>query len=513
MKRFICDLKKEFHGYNGKKLVSDLMAGITVAAVALPLALAFGVSSGATAASGLLTAIISGLIIAALGGAFYQISGPTGAMAAILMSIVATYGMGGVFCATVMAGIMLVLCGILHIGKLTAFIPMPVITGFTSGIAITIALGQLDNFLGVTSSGSSALEKVASYFAVGITPNITAVIIGLAVILFMVFYPKKLNAIVPSSLVSIILATAASMIFSLPVDTVGEIPKTIFLDQRLSLSDFKLDNIKTLISPAISIAALGMVESLLCGASAGRMTGVKLNADRELIAQGIGNIAAPFFGGIPATAAIARTSVAIKSGAQTRLCGIFHSLFILASMLLLGPIMAKIPLSALSGVLLVTSWRMNEWETIKYIFSHKFKGGMVKFLVTMIATIVFDLTVAIIIGVVIALVLTDAKLSKLDINTSDSDGEETTVHICGAMIFANTESIEEMLDTLSQKKNVTFCLDGVSLIDISGAKEFLSLCEQLHDRGVAIKIDGAVDSVSKMLDRSGIASLLDAWTD
>ena len=182
-------------------------------------------------------------------------------------------------------------------------------------------------------------------------------------------------------------------------------------------------------------------------------------------------------------------------------------------MLLLGPIMAKIPLSALSGVLLVTSWRMNEWETIKYIFSHKFKGGMVKFLVTMIATIVFDLTVAIIIGVVIALVLTVAKLSKLDINTSDSDGEETTVHICGAMIFANTESIEEMLDTLSQKKNVTFCLDGVSLIDISGAKEFLSLCEQLHDRGVAIKIDGAVDSVSKMLDRSGIASLLDAWTD
>ncbi len=509
LKKYVSDLKKEFSGYNVKGLLSDLMAGVTVAAVALPLALAFGVSSGATAASGLLTAIVAGLVIALFGGAFYQISGPTGAMAAILMSIVATYGMSGVFVATVMAGVILVLCGLLKIGKLTAFIPMPVITGFTSGIAITIALGQIDNFLGVSSVGSSAIEKVGSYFTLGITPNIQALIIGLCVILFMVFYPKKWNAAVPSSLVSIILATAVCMIFSLPVNTVGEIPKTIFLDTRLNISDFTLENISALISPAVSIAALGMVESLLCGASAGRMTGVKLDADRELVAQGLGNIAAPFFGGIPATAAIARTSVAIKSGAKTRLCGIFHALFILASMLLLGPIMARIPLCALAGVLLVTAWRMNEWETIKYIFCRKFKSGILQFLITMTATVVFDLTVAIIIGVVLALVHTVVRLSKLDIDIEDDGEEESHVHIKGAMIFSDTEQVDELIPVLAEKKNVTLMLGGVLILDVSGAKELYEMCEQLQARKVNVKIEGEGESVHRMLCRAGVIELLE----
>lgn len=235
MKKYFRDLKTEFAGYNGARLLKDLMAGLTVAAVALPLALAFGVSSGATAASGLLTAIISGFFISLLGGAFYQISGPTGAMAAILMSIIAQYGMAGVFTATIMAGILLVLAGVFHLGRVTAYIPMPVIAGFTSGIAVIIALGQLDNFFGVTSTGSSAVEKFISYFTNGFSPNWISVIIGAAVIAFMTVYPKKWNAVVPASLVSIILATAAAMIFSLTLRLSEQFPRRFFLRSVLAL--------------------------------------------------------------------------------------------------------------------------------------------------------------------------------------------------------------------------------------------------------------------------------------
>lgn len=194
------------------------------------------------------------------------------------------------------------------------------------------------------------------------------------VILFMVFYPKKWNAVVPASLIAIILATAFVMLFHLKVNLVGEIPSSLILSERFSFAEFDLSSIRNLLAPAVSVAALGMVESLLCGASAGRMTGVRLNNDRELVAQGVGNILSPLLGGIPATAAIARTSVAIKSGAQTRLTGIFHSVILLISMLALGPIMAQIPLSALAGVLLVTAWRMNEWDTSNTFFHGSLKA-------------------------------------------------------------------------------------------------------------------------------------------
>lgn len=519
IKKYITDLKSEFSGYNGKTFSKDLMAGLTVAAVALPLALAFGVSSGATAAAGLLTAIICGFAISLFGGAFYQISGPTGAMAAILMSIIAKYGMSGVFVATVIAGILLVLAGVFRLGKLTAFIPMPVIAGFTSGIAVIIALGQLDNFFGVTSVGDSAVTKVASYFTNGFAPNPMAIIIGILVILFMVFFPKKWNAVVPSSLLSIILATAASMIFSLDVGVVGEIPSTLILPERFTLSSLDLGSVAGLISPAISIAALGMVESLLCGASAGRMTGVRLDNDRELIAQGIGNILSPFFGGIPATAAIARTSVAIKSGANTRLAGMIHAIVLLVSMLVLGPVMSQIPLSALAGVLLVTAWRMNEWETIKYIFAGKFKGASLKFVATMISTIVFDLTVAILIGIVIALMLLVNRLSRIEINYDSvrperlmrKDAEIAGVHkgatvayISGAMIFANAQAIADMEERFADGTSAIFSMRGVSYMDISGAQGFLELIETLKAKEIEVFVCGASTAVLTMMERSGI---------
>ncbi len=523
IKNYVTQLKSEFRNYSGADCMKDLMAGLTVAAVALPLALAFGVSSGSTAAAGLVTAIIAGLVIGTLSGGYYQISGPTGAMAAILISIIARYGMQGVFTATLIAGILLVLCGIFHIGRLTGFIPAPVITGFTSGIAVIIALGQIDNFFGVTSEGSSAILKLLSYSQLGFPVNIQAAALGLFVVLFMVFFPKKWNAVVPASFLSIIFATVLSVILNLDIQTVGAIPKTLFLDTRLDLSAITPDHLSGLIGPAVSIAMLGMIESLLCGASAGKMANVRLNSDQELVAQGIGNIILPFFGGIPATAAIARTSVALKSGARTRLTGIFHALGLLAFMFILGPVMAKIPLSALAGVLMVTAFRMNDWQEIRYIFSHHFKGAAAKYLITMAATIVFDLTTAILIGVVTALVLLVSRLANIEINyekvnmdrvrSSDAAlakefGNAVVAYLTGSVIFANTQAIEELETCTKEYDTVLLSMRGVSYMDISGAIAFMHVLSDLQAEGKRILLCGVPTSTMAMLKRSDIYDMI-----
>ncbi len=520
---FADSLKQEFKGYNTSKLTQDLMAGLTVAAVALPLALAFGVSSGTTAGAGLITAIIAGLIMSPLAGGYYQISGPTGAMAAILMSLVATYGIDGVYIATLVAGIILLLCGVLRLGKLTSFIPAPVITGFTSGIAVIIALGQIDNFFGTHSEGSSAIAKLFSYARLGFSPNLNAILLGGFVVLFMVFFPKKWNAMIPASLLSIILATAASLFMKLDVSMVGEIPKTLIPESRLTLSALNMKTAGELITPAFSIAILGMIESLLCGASAGRMTGVRLNSNQELIAQGVGNILLPFFGGIPATAAIARTSVAVKSGAQTRLVGVFHAVGLLISMFLLAPVMSQIPLAALAGVLMVTAWRMNEWESIHYIFSHKFKGAMLEFVATMAATIIFDLTIAILVGVLIGLVFLLTRLSFIEINYEDVDmgrmnvtdpilceryKNAKVVYITGPMIFANTQAVSDIAGRVKGADTVLFSMRGVSNIDISCAQTLRELIEGLRSQGVDVALCGLPARTMQMMQRSDLKDVI-----
>lgn len=266
VKQFSQNLKKEFLGYNRGKLIKDLLAGITVAAVALPLALAFGVSSGATAAAGLITAILAGLMIGALSGASYQISGPTGAMSAILASIVVKYGLQGVFLATLMAGIILVLAGVFKLGRLVSIIPTPVITGFTSGIAIIIALGQIDHFFGTSSSGETVLQRLASYRSLGFSPQWQTVVIGMAVVLIMVFWPRKWQSVLPSSLSALIVVTALNeLLLHWQVTSVGEIPRTLLPATRLLPSEIVASDLYGLLIPACSIAALGMIESLLCG--------------------------------------------------------------------------------------------------------------------------------------------------------------------------------------------------------------------------------------------------------
>ena len=522
VKEWISDLKKEFKGYNKQKFSKDVMAGLTVTAVALPLALAFGVSSGADAASGLITAILSGLIMSLLAGAFYQISGPTGAMSAILLSLVAKLGLQGVFLAGALAGIFLILAGIFKLGKLTAFIPMPVITGFTSGIAIIIAMGQIDNFFGTTSMGETAIQKLISYGSLGFSPDIITTVIGICTVLFMIFFPKKWSKVVPSSLLAIILSTAICMLFSIPTATVGSIPTTLLPETRLLFSEIDISKLKAVIAPAISIALLGMIESLLCGASAGRMTGVRLKSDRELIAQGIGNFIVPFFGGVPSTAAIARTSVAIKSGAQTRLTGVIHGLGLLFSMLFLAPVMSNIPMASLAGILMVTAFRMNEWSAIKQFFSGKFKSSIAKYLVTMVATVAFDLTIAIVIGIALALVLLVSKLSQLKIaydtvhterlgdNAILKEEYKNTLvcYITGPLLFANADMIDSIFDHAKNSSTLLLSMRAVPQMDISAGNALYDLVVALQKKGIKVLFCGVSEDLMTMMERMKIDSLV-----
>lgn len=520
---FIADLKNEFNRYDGSKFSKDLMAGLTVAAVALPLALAFGVGSGATAASGLITAIIAGFIIGALSGASFQVSGPTGAMTAILIMLVHKHGLNGIFVAGFMAGIMLILAGIFKLGRIIYFIPSSVITGFTSGIAIIIALGQLDNLFGVTSAGDLAITKLISYFTDGFDPDFPTLVIGLLVVAIMILWPKKWNARFPSSLASLIIVIILNSFMKLDVAIVGEIPKTLFLSDRLSLSSISVNELGELFIPALSIAALAMIESLLCGAAAGKLKKEKLNGDRELVAQGIGNVIIPFFGGVPATAAIARTSVVIKSGSETRLAGIIHAVVLLLSMFLLAPIMSAIPLSALSGVLIITAWRMNDWENIHYIFGHRFKSGIAKFAITMCATVVLDLTQAIIVGVAFSAVLIVVRLADIDITISEVENkrlEEIGINIptvpehirvaylTGTIFFAVVEKLKTQLSELENTSVLILSMRGVPVLDLSGLQALTELTINLQQAGTKIMITSVQPKVMKKLERGGLIDII-----
>ena len=519
------DLRREFSGYNAKFFQADLFAGVTVAAVALPLALAFGVGSGADAASGLISAIVSAFLIGALSGASFQISGPTGAMTAILIPLSARYGMQGVLAAGAIAGGILLLAGLLRLGKLVYFLPAPVISGFTSGIAVIIALGQAENLFGVKSHGTETLERFWTIFSDGFAPNWFALTIGVAVIFIMFFWPKKFAARFPGSLAAVLIATVVAFLFRLPVDLVGEIPRTLVHESRLTIDSLLSIHLSDILVPAFSVAALGMIESLLCGVAGGRMKGERLNGDRELIAQGIGNLVLPFLGGVPATAAIARSSVAIKSGGRTRLTGIVQGVVLLLSMFLLAPLMSRIPLPALAGVLMVTAWRMNDWSGIRYIFGRNFKFGVAKFLITMIVTIVFDLTIAIAAGVTFAMIAFVSKVANLDVKVNDVDparvgerlahaGRTQLIYVTGAIFFGSIDRLESGLAE-ADGDVVIVSMRAVPYIDTSGVQSLHEYCERMAATGRAVLFASVNPKVMPMLERAGIVDLLgrDAFFD
>ncbi len=512
--------KDEFGGYSLSKFQQDLLAGLTVAAVALPLALAFGVASGATAAAGLVTAILAGFVIGALSGAPYQISGPTGAMSAVLIVLVQRYGLQGIWVAGFISGLLLLLIGLLKLGRFIAFIPSAVITGFTSGIALIIFIGQIDNFLGVkTKAADAALFKSVGYFKGGFVPDWHAIVFGLIVILTMLLWPKKLNARFPASLLGIILATGLNAALNWPVKVIGEIPQTLLLADRFNPLTFDWTTLPNFIAPALTITALSAIESLLCGAVASNMTGLRLQANQELVGQGIGNMLIPFFGGVPATAAIARTSVGIKSGGQTRLVSIIHAVGLLLSMFLLAPIMAKIPLAALAGVLMVTAVRMNEWHAIQFMFGKRFKTDIIAFLVTMLATITLDLTQAILIGSLMAGAVFLNKIAGIEIDVQDVDPEklkakgiETSgacrhvrvAFLTGPLFFAAAGQFNEAFGNICDTHALILSMRGVPLIDTAGIEAIRNLYERLHKQGGTLMFAGVHENARAMLERGGV---------
>lgn len=518
--------RDEFRGYDRVKFQKDLMAGLTVAAVALPLALAFGVASGATAAAGLITAVVAGLVIGALSGAPYQISGPTGAMSAVLIVLVQRYGLQGMWAASFMAGFLLLFIGLMKLGRFIAFIPSAVITGFTSGIALIIFSGQVDNFLGVkTPATESALMKMVGFFRGGYLPDWHTILLGLVVIVAMIFWPKKWNARFPASLLGIILATLLNSIFRWPVAQIGTIPQTLILADRFNPLAFSWKTLPDFLSPALTITALGAVESLLCGAVASNMTGIRLQANQELIGQGIGNMLIPLFGGVPATAAIARTSVGIKSGGQTRLVSIIHAVGILLSMFLLAPLMSRVPLAALAGVLMVTAFRMNEWEGIRFMFGKRFKSDVAAFLITMVATITLDLTQAILIGSLVGAAVFLNRIANLTVNINEVDadklrqkGIETAgkcshvrvAFLTGPLFFAATGQFNEAFNNLGDTHALILSMRAVPLVDTAGIEVIHRLNNRLKENGGTLMLAGVHENVYEVLNRGGLVDEIGA---
>lgn len=518
--------KDEFSGYTLAKFQQDLLAGLTVAAVALPLALAFGVASGASAAAGLVTAILAGIIMGLLTGAPFQISGPTGAMSAVLIVLVSRYGLAGIWIAGFLSGLFLLVIGLLRLGRFIAFIPAPVISGFTSGIALIIFIGQIDNFLGVkTPATQTAAQKFLSYFHGGFTPSFQTLILGSIVIGTMLLWPAKWNARFPASLLGIILATFVNWILHWSAPMIGTIPQSLLLQSRLSLSNLPWTHLSEFIAPTLTITALGAVESLLCGAVGSNMTGIRLQANQELIAQGVGNMLIPFFGGVPATAAIARSSVGIKSGGQTRLVSIIHAVGLLLSMFLLTPFMERIPLAALAGVLMVTAVRMNEWQAIQFIFGKRFKTDMIAFTITMLATVVLDLTQAILIGSFLAGAVFMNKIASIDIDVQDVDadklrqrGIETegkcqhvrVAFLTGPLFFAATGQFNEAFRNLGDTHALILSMRGVSLVDTAGIESIHRLHERLHQQGGTLMFAGVHDNARMMMERGGLVDAIGA---
>ena len=510
-------LRREFRGYNRRSLLRDALAGMTVGAVALPLALAFGAASVDDAhlsigiCGGLITAVLAGIITGLLGGGSFQISGPTGAMTVILGGIVSgQYGLSGMFLATFLAGAMLLLAGLLHLGALVRFIPRPVVAGFTSGIAIVIALGQLGNFFGVSLQGETTIGKTLHLFSQQMGEiSLCAVLCSVAAIVFLFLYPKKWGKYLPGSLALMVVLTAVTVLFDLPLRQIGDLPRTLLNEQRLLFPAISREMLFAVLPFALTIALLGAVESLLCGACAANMKKEPFDSDIELIAQGIGNMVIPLFGGVPSTAAIARTSVAVKNGGVTRLTSLFQSLFLLICMFALTPAIARVPYTALAGVLMVTAWRMNDWTDIRFMFSHRLYEAITMFLVTMAATVLLDLTYAILLGVCVALVflcvrfaLLQGKLGKKVLRFSPLrvTPADEGLFCSGVLFFGNAERLTRAIAALpAQEEAARIDLSGIRFIDISAAQALRVAAHGAQEAGRPLHFCGVHPEVHRLL--------------
>ena len=411
MKTFQPKIIETLKDYNSKKLVSDLVAGLIVAIIALPLSIALAIASGVAPEKGIYTAIVAGLVISLLGGSRVNISGPTAAFATIVAGIVAQHGISGLAISTIMAGIMLVLFGVLRLGGLIKYIPHSITTGFTSGIAVTIIVGQLKDFFGLTyPAGTHAIETSEKFMAVVnnfSTVNFLAVLVGLAGLLILVFWPKINLSVckkIPASLIAVVVCTAIVKIFAIKVNTIGDLYTISKSLPAFSLPEFSLESIKSLISPAFTIALLAAIESLLSCVVSDGMISDKHNSNTELIAQGVGNICSALFGGIPATGAIARTAANVKNGGRSPVSGITHAIVLLLVLVVLMPYAAWIPMPIIAAVLFMVAYNMSEYKEFIKICKTAPKTDVLVLILTFVLTVVFDLVVAIAVGCVLTFV-------------------------------------------------------------------------------------------------------------
>lgn len=508
------------NGINKEQLSSDVFAGIVVGIVALPLSIAFAVASGVSPEKGLITAIVAGFIISILGGSRVQIGGPTGAFIVILYAIVEEYGIDGLMISTIMAGIFLVIFGFLRLGNLLKYFPHPLIVGFTSGIAVVIFSTQIRDALGlnIEKLPSEFFHKWLTYFSnIGDT-NLYALSITIITILITI-YSKKITTKVPGSFIAIIGITLFVQIASIPVTTIetffGEIPNTF----ALQIPNIELNNLYIYIAPALTIALLGGVESLLSAVVADGMIGGNHRSNTELIAQGVANIVTPFFGGIAATGAIARTATNVKNGGRTPIAGIVHSLTLLLIMLIFASYAKLIPMSALAGILIVVSYNMSEWRSFVSILKGS-KFDIIVLLSTFLLTVFVDLTIAIQIGVVLSSLLFMKRMADIGIKTPclDSDVLEdysgvpegiSIYEISGPLFFASAKQYSGVIQNIGlSSKIIIIRMRHVPFVDSTALHNLQEMLRTLQKSDVKIILSGVQSSVLEDLKKDGITSLI-----
>jgi SulP family sulfate permease len=486
----------------------DLLAGLTVAIVALPLALGFGVSSGLGAEAGLATAVVAGALAAIFGGSNLQVSGPTGAMTVVLVPIVAEYGPGGVLTVGLIAGLMLVALAVLRAGKAMSYVPAPVVEGFTLGIACVIGLQQIPNALGVAKPDGDRVLVVAwnAVREFAAAPNWTALAFALAVAAVMLV-GGRLRPGVPFSIIAVIAATAVAQAFGFDAaHPIGDLPAGL---PAPSLAFLDLGALGTLLPSAVAVAALAALESLLSASVADGMTsGQKHDPDRELFGQGLANIAAPLFGGVPATGAIARTAVNVRTGASSRLASLTHAAVLAVVVFAAAPLVSKVPLAALAGVLLATAVRMVEVGTLRAAARATRSDGLILVL-TAAATLALDLVYAVIIGLAVAAVLAlRAVARQARTERTALDDHVITYRIEGPLFFAAAHRLLLDLGEVTGAHVVVLRLSGVTTLDATGALTLKDAVEKLNRRGITVLTSGIRPGHRQALDSVGALALL-----
>ncbi|EHR1328375.1 MAG: sulfate permease [Clostridium perfringens] len=527
--KLISLLDDKENGFSKEQFFKDLVAGIIVAIIALPLSIALGISSGVSPEKGLITAIIAGFIISLLGGSRVQIGGPTGAFVVIVFGIIQNHGVDGLIIATFMAGIILVLFGLLRFGSLIKYIPYPITVGFTSGIAVTLFSTQVKDFLGLsmTKTPSEFIPKWEAYISHMNTTNLYTLAIGLLALIILIFWPK-INKKIPGSLIALIVTTLVVFIFNLPVATIGsQFGKISSNIPMPHIPNLNLNTLKALIGPAFTIALLGGIESLLSAVVSDGMIGDKHNSNAELIAQGIANMGSSLFGGIPATGAIARTAANVKNGGRTPISGIVHSITLLLIMLVFMPLAKFIPLTTLSAILIIVSYNMSEWRTFKAILKAP-KSDIAILLTTFFLTVLFDLVIAIGIGMLVSMCLfmrrvaTSIEVNELNENDCsdksniDTDmenlkvGENVLVYdIRGHLFFGAVDTfMNTMKEINDDAKVLVLRMRHTKTLDVTGYKQIKNIALSCKSRNMTLIISELQEQPKKVMRLMGFIDTL-----